>query len=180
MRFSNPVVVCGAGEPRAVRSRMETVRVVGKGGRAGSRAVWTCDCGLSAFRLARCRGCALLPSSPLSWMAARWCRISVVVLRLPRSIRASGVVESALPSSGVAPEGRCQRRCCIRRHRRPDGRDWQRAVPGIRHMRRSAARGRAGGGGRSSQAPHPRSARPNKRLHPAPRLGQRGIDLSHL
>jgi hypothetical protein len=90
-----------------------------------------------------------------------------------RQIRAGGIGGSASPISRVAPHCRCQRQRCIRRHRRPGGRDRQRA---LLYLRTRCAEGWVIGSGRFGEAPHPQSARPNQRLHLTPRLGHRGRD----
>jgi hypothetical protein len=90
-----------------------------------------------------------------------------------RKIRAGGIGGSASPISSVAPRGRCYRQRCIRRQRRPGGRDRQRA---LLYLRIRCTEGWVIGSGRFGEAPHPQSARPNQRLHLTPRLGHRGRD----
>ena len=104
-------------------------------------------------------------------MAARYCRISIVVLWLPCQIRASGIVGSASPISRVAPDGRYHFQRCIRRHRRLGRRDHHRAVQGIDGQTRS--RGgveQAAVGNQLMLLAHDQRYL-TKRLHPAPRQG---------
>ncbi len=102
------------------------------------------------------------------------CRISSVALWLHSFIRASGIVGSASPGSSVAPAGRWHLRRCIRRQRRPGGRDRRTRVAASSKVVGSAARGRSGGSGKSVEALHRRSALPNKCLHLTPRQVYRG------